>query len=496
LCAPCAADAAARFDRDGWPRPPWSVEPDAGAVVVGADGLRHGGRISRQLPRNLAQLAAFCERRGASAVWVHESAFAGLGWPAELPHLAPGAGHPSPFFDETGPYCCTYPAPPGLIHYSRWWVRGGHGVDLHVPAYSAAAPRPFRSPFAGAETVEQLGWAVDLYGEATRGALPWRGGGPKTSDDYLRRHYSRRRTLRPTAVAPPFADGAASGQYGEHDMRWVRQPVGDETKARRLMVFDANALYLGAASTLSLPVGEVEHRDRWPELRETTPGYWLVEPPAWAGPGPCPWGAPDDTARWVTTPTAWLLRQLAGVEPLEAWVWPEHHQFLRPWYETVRDARARAAEVGGPALAAVKTVYKAGLGRLQSDLRSGGTAADPLYQPYWGQAVIAAARCNLHRRIAQLGAEPVAVQVDAVYFLTNRTSPAHFAGAVGLPLGDGLGEFKPKGRPMRRSGPRARAVIMAAASRPERAFWGLDAAVGEPWATPAPSGAMAAAVES
>ena len=153
LCAPCAADAAARFDRDGWPRPPWAVEPDAGAVVGGADGLRHGGRISRQLPRNLAQLAAFCERRGASAVWVHESAFAGLGWPAELPHLAPGAGHPSPFFDETGPYCCTYPAPPGLIHYSRWWVRGGHGVDLHVPAYSAAAPRPFRSPFAGAETV-------------------------------------------------------------------------------------------------------------------------------------------------------------------------------------------------------------------------------------------------------------------------------------------------------------------------------------------------------
>jgi hypothetical protein len=138
-----------------------------------------------------------------------------------------------------------------------------------------------------------------------------------------------------------------------------------------------------------------------------------------------------------------------GYEPLEAYVWPEHGRHLRGWYEMLRDARLELLG-GGAALQAVKQTCRMGLGRLSSERRSltrGAEALedDPLFQPYWDWAAIAELRCRLQRRVAALKVVPVAVHTDAIYFLSSRKDPDALGEAFGLPMGDGLGQFKAAG---------------------------------------------------
>lgn len=466
-CRPCRALFIEFCEANGWPRAPWEVHPHRSALVLGSEGIVWAGPNTRRLPGSLRELGAVAERLGATEVWIHESALERFGWPEAFDRLKPGAAHPRAFFADVGAYQCRF-EPPGLTAHCYWYQKGkgGHAFDLHMPAYAPCAPKPFRSPFGGLESAHELFWAISHYYEATKGRLAWKGAGSITSDDWLRRHYRRAGTLVATEEAPPARDGLAP----EHDASWARAPLGKETSARYLLAFDANAQYLGAASSIALPAGPCVHAGDWPELAETTPGYWLIEPPVWTGPGPCPWRDPaaaESSAVWVTTPTAWLAHKGYGVEPLEAWVWPEHHQYLRPWYELLRDARA-AADIGGPALAAIKSVYKAGLGRLASTTRSRGTEGDPLFQPYWDQAVTALARCNLHRRLVKLRAEPVAVDVDCLFFLTSSPNPGAFAARIGLPFGDGLGEYKPNGA--RAPAAAAREILGAEGGHPVRAL--------------------------
>lgn len=474
LCDACGRLAEEAFERDGWPRAPWEVTLDQRVMVLGEWGLIHAsGALTAWCPGSLRELAGVAERLGVTEVWVHESALERLDWPLRLDRLAAGAGEAHPFFDDAGDYQCRYPTPAGLIHYARWFRPGGHGIDLHVPTYSVSAAKSFRSPFGGLESAHHLAWAVALYREAAGDVMPWRGNGAQTSAGFLRARYRRGGALKATEVAPPWTDKVA----GEVDAIWAREPTVAEQRARYLMAFDLNGQYLSAASTLALPAGPVEHRDHFPDLREVDPGYWLCEMPAWSGPGPCPWrvdrhGGPV----WVTTPTAWLAQRQHDVVPLEAWVWPEHHQFLRPWYEHLKRAREVAGELTGPALSAVKLTYKAGLGYLETKPaeRKGG-ATDALYQPYWSEAVTAQARCNLHRRIAQLSVEPLAVYVDCLYFLTNSTNPGAFCARAGIPLGDGLGQFKQRGR--RVSGRAAREAL-ASTRGPLAAVSAFDELVG------------------
>ena len=152
--------------------------------------------------------------------------------------------------------------------------------------------------------------------------------------------------------------------------------------------------------------------------------------------------------RWVTAPTMERL-QAKGIMALEGYVWPAAGRHLRPWYEMIRDARAELLSVGGPALAALKSTCHEGVARLASKARTvpdGKTLADdPTWQPYWAWAVIAEARERLLDRIGRLPVEPLAIDTDCLYFLSSRPSPEILAVRLGLPLGDGLGEFKPAG---------------------------------------------------
>lgn len=452
LCGPCGDARAAQFDADGWPREPWDVRPAPAVGVLGRRSLIGARGEIHCEPQSFLELAAICAAHGVEQVWVHEHAREALGWPERLPKMEPGMGWDHAFFSDLGRYESGLRRP-GLSHYGRYWVKGWGGLEIHVPSYG---PLRHRAPFAGTEGPSELFWALCLYQEATGGRWPWKGTGQMTSDAWLRSRYVRRERLGPTDVAPPFAEGLAA----EMDAQWVRRPIPAYERRGYLVAFDVNAAYLGAAGAVSCPTGPIEHRDLFPEFAESLPGYWLFEPPPWQGVGPCPWA--ERSPCWVSTPTAALMVKSYGMTPLEAWVWPEHHAYLRPWADELRDVRAACLEIGGPALGAVKSIYKAGLGRLASVRRSTGAEGNPLYQPYWDQAVTALARCNLHRRLVQLAVEPIGVQVDCLYFLAERPSPHAFAASIGLPIGDGLGHYKVKGRPA----PAAEALAVIDAGRP------------------------------
>jgi hypothetical protein len=292
------------------------------------------------------------------------------------------------------------------------------------------------------------------YEHGTSRSAPWKGGAPLTSDSFIRKTYSQRRRVNVSVTVnpPPIETGAAR----EARFFWSRPPTEQERNYRYCHALDLNLAYAAVASSLSLPVGHPTHHN-WPKFDKRMPGVWLIEP----GPGlldpanliPAPWQ--DDHRRdkggtyWVTSPTMERCAEL-GIEPIEAYTWGEHHAYLRPWYEMIRDARAELLDVGGAPLEAVKEISRRGVGRLasrgtQHTWRGQHLDTDPLYQPYWAWAVIAECRARLHRRLSALDVRPVAIDTDAVYFLSSRSSPGALAVALGLPLGDGLGQFKAAG---------------------------------------------------
>ena len=427
LCHSCGDAAMAAFDVSGWPRPWWEIEAPPHLMALG----------STAVCRTLGGLGAHCEANGITQVWIHETGLEALGFPARG-----GEGHP--FLEAAGPWHTSAKAPV-LSGYSKWWRPGGFGFTIHIPAYENS------SAFAGAESAGQLLCWVAWYERATRGRATWTGGGSITSERWIREHFaSRRRSdLAVTQLPPPMGRGREARWY------WSRPATAKEAKLPFLHALDLNLAYAAVAGSLQLPVGECEHREFPVTFDKALPGLWLIEPWNYVTNGgealaqlPRPWA--DDARRdlpgphWVTTPTAERCYQL-GIEPLEAWVWPEHHAYLRGWYEMVRDARAEVLDVGGAPLAAVKEISRRGVGRLASPNRSRDHLSDPLYQPYWAWAVIAECRARLHRRLAGLERAPVAIDTDGVYFLSASPTPEAMAARLGLPLGEGLGQFRGAG---------------------------------------------------
>lgn len=449
LCLPCADAANELYDEIGWPRPWWEAPPAHHVVVLCAEGMLYGSSIL-PLPNTIDEIGAFCEANGVTQAWIHESAFAELDLPAD-------AGNPHPLIEGYGLWLCSSKTPV-LSGYQNWWRKGGAGFLLSIPRYAQD------SPFANAESGYRLLCDVAWYEHATKGAATWHGGGSITSDVAIRRIYRSRRRVDVKLTEHPRLskdaglmpmEAAREGRY-----YWSRPPAPAEADLPFCHELDLNSAYAGVASSLQLPVGEAQWHE-FPEFHKAIPGLWLIGEEPWLDPNiPAPW---QDNPRmnrargpwWVTSPTMERCFDF-GIEPIEAWIWPEHHAYLRPWYELVRDARAELLDVRGPALEAVKAISRRGVGRLASRTRTKKPEEDELYQPYWSWAVIAECRARIHRRISNIAQTPIAIDTDGLFFLSDLRTPEALAIELGLPYGDGLGQFKAAGT---FSGAEARAAM-------------------------------------
>lgn len=390
--------------------------PPIGVLVNASQVLTFSG--SRELPsscsRDLEGLHRWSAEQGLRQLWLTPESRHALGLPEALERRRPES---SPFLHSGA--LRTPRTQEFLTPWLSVWSRE-HYLEVAVPEWDRRSPWRSLLDFPPA-LLGELGDFTD----ATGGWL-WRRSGAITSDSWLREHWGRSGLLRATEYPECAADPNV-----EPDAFEVRSPAEGELRARWCHAFDANALYLAAASSLALPVGECESAgappSRGPQgvpIPRSTPGYWLTG------------------GEWLTTPSAayaeWTVASAGHY-------WQESHQFLTPWYKALREARKRLLSFGpSAALEAVKQVYREGIGRLGSTRRT--SSEDFLLQPYWRHAVMGSARTRLLRRVGSLRQAPVVVcDVDTLYFLTSSSSPVTFAQRIGLPLGTDLGAFKHKG---------------------------------------------------
>lgn len=377
-----------------------------------------------------AHLGALVGRYGTAEVWLTAQALDAWGLPADLPRGDQrGAAHP--FIADALADGWHANTEGELRPWLRIWKPGtDHEATVSVPSWDRSGPW-HRSADQPAELLASLERFAELVGS------PWYQSGAITSDRLLRETHKRRCGLRHATT-----ERAPIREPEEHDFVWRRPADDRERDAAWCHGWDLNGMYLGAASSLALPTGAPVHL-AGPLPVDRRPGWWRIDPPAPDDGMPDPYrprqvlGRRRSTDRtvWVTTAVA----QLHGTA-LEAWVWPEHHQHLGAWYKQLRDARTvLMAEGPAPALAAVKATYRAGIGRLGSTRRS---TSDELEQPEWRAQLIGTARARLYRRLAQLAAPPCAVNVDAAWFLLPEPDPTRAAELLGLPTGDGLGQFR------------------------------------------------------
>ncbi len=198
--------------------------------------------------------------------------------------------------------------------------------------------------------------------------------------------------------------------------------------------YDKNAMYVGAASSVVLGVGAPELVQR-PLFDPRKAGLWHIasmQPPATLPPLPCP---ADDTP-WQYTPLVLALIDLGyTLDISEAYIWPESHQILRPFYERVKALREQAQTP--EALKAVKTMYTVTFGMLAHSIERPGSGY--LYRPDWFFGLVAHAKAILFRQAwqvyARTGYAPSRISVDALYYPERLPDGA-------LPVGKGIGQFK------------------------------------------------------
>lgn len=270
------------------------------------------------------------------------------------------------------------------------------------------------SPWEQCKNADDLRSEILRFHEAT--GARWHSTGAITSEQWLREHY-RPGWIRPTEIPEECQN------VREPDLSivvpTVSWPTGDFVHA-----LDLNAMYLAASASLALPTGSpqlVDTHEAGLAALAGIPGFYR----------------PKFSPQFMTHPTAQrFMQKTLGFDPPgmfdSAWIYTSHHRYLEPWAKTWRRARWALLDEGGPALDAVKQTYRQGIGRLGSTRRKNLT--DPLYQPYWRLAVQAEARTRLLRRLDGLVRQPIAIDVDCVWFVTNYELPDQLALDYGIPL--------------------------------------------------------------
>lgn len=234
---------------------------------------------------------------------------------------------------------------------------------------------------------------------------------------------------------------------------WLRQPDYDFSVFMRagktlafgwcadhrqaLHKYDKNAQHLGAAGAVHLGIGAPVHVLR-PDL-VNKPGLWHIRiegaPPT--NPALPPLIEDNALESWEYTPIVQELHKRGyRLRIMEAYIFAEGREVLRPFYERIRALRADALASGdNEQLARIKRIYQKTPGMLAHE------SAKPwpgyLYRPDWWFGLVAYAKavmyCQMERIWKTEGVAPVAVVTDALYYAQPVT---------GLRIGRELGQFK------------------------------------------------------
>ncbi|WP_424217481.1 telomere-associated protein Tap (plasmid) [Streptomyces sp. BI20] len=287
----------------------------------------------------------------------------------------------------------------------------------------------------------------------------------------------------PLAVGlyPRFHRRTPAEVLDEEACQWAR-PLTDEECLRPYVVgVDVNMAFAAAANGLVVGTGAPVHVKE-PVFDPKLPGSWLVDlsEPDFGPLLPNPYtpdGRRPEGPAWYATPTlAYAVSLGHRVEPIEAYVRPEHGTYLTPWYQRLRDAYlATMAELGvvpgmpeeeflaamarhkevdpgrAMVLSAIKATVKGGIGKLREGPRGAGwRPGEPwpalsrvTWRPDIRAAVISAARVNMHRKVMALagtGRFPVAILSDCAVYASDGPAPTDFLprGPEGGPLPGGF----------------------------------------------------------
>jgi hypothetical protein len=265
---------------------------------------------------------------------------------------------------------------------------------------------------------------------------------------------SRRRKalLADRPELPPFLQDRSDARFSglETDFTWWRlwEPaqgsdhaaLTEEERGRAWVHgYDRKGSYLGVWERLELGLEGLRHREgedaAWPGNEK--PGFFLVDEWQWPE-----WGLPDPAGaararvedghgghlRWVTSHT---LRQLKAhdIEPAvhESWTWDVTGSYLEQAAKIIKGALSRSSQ--NPAEGWMRPIIK------QVYTRTGGkfaahrtNSANHLHRPDWWYHIVAASRTailyQLTKAFERSGELPVAVDHDAVFFVSDEPDPA------------------------------------------------------------------------
>ena len=211
--------------------------------------------------------------------------------------------------------------------------------------------------------------------------------------------------------------------------------------------YDRNRSYLGAitqANVAPLYYGEdFEHYGADAPVDRSLGGMYRIEVPNWNSPLPAPHATAEAGDEFWTTPEIMRLYQEQGVSPriIEAWLAPARKiPHLHALAEQCKNWLADYAD--SPARMIPKAIYQSIAGSMTSEHFRGRQYR--VYRPDWGNAIADNSWANVVRRVYKIHAAdqrfiPTRVNVDAIYYPSDLPTPP------GMPLGDGLGQFKIEG---------------------------------------------------
>jgi hypothetical protein len=222
---------------------------------------------------------------------------------------------------------------------------------------------------------------------------------------------------------------------------WVRPPMLTGFQ-EPVTVYDKRRAGLAAAASAEVCIGHLKPTGARAFDRRLA-GWWQIEVPAWNDdrlPHPC---GPDVVAgdvRWVTTPTLWLLDDLAqlgrtGIARVVNSYTGTGRRLFRYWAQRMEQAWQAASRLESPVGDAVAETVKRGAAREAHGMMAAGTGA--IQREDWHHTITAVKRCNMFRAIDRVlamgGPTPMMVDDDAVIY---QHGPV-----LSLPVGTKLGEY-------------------------------------------------------